>query len=247
MANKKFWFGMLVILLVFGMAVIACNRAGNLINGTWVRVDNPDLVHTFRNGNWESTLDGRPAARGTYTIRGNSYTSRFTHLYGSTWDSSLESRWYTRDEILASGLFYENIRNLFDNYRTDIISVDRYVLVFTTEDGRVLTNTRIQEGGIRGSITGINQFEGTWAGSHGSEFFELVVMNTMVELNFLMRSDFAPGGWVIKRTITGDHTHRGNTATFRFDWWHTASATIDANILTLRFPGGETFFLTRQH
>ena len=36
MANKKFWLGMLVIVLVFGMTVIGCDRTKG--GGTWVRV-----------------------------------------------------------------------------------------------------------------------------------------------------------------------------------------------------------------
>jgi len=66
MANKKFWLGMLVIVLVFGMMVLGCG-GGNRLQGTWV--SSYGGVITF--GSNTVTWDGDT---GTYSTKGNDLT-----------------------------------------------------------------------------------------------------------------------------------------------------------------------------
>ena len=68
MVNKKFWVGMLVMVLVFGMSVVGCG--GNRLEGTWVE---GHTVLTFgTNTVTEHGVDF--TSRGTYTTRGNILT-----------------------------------------------------------------------------------------------------------------------------------------------------------------------------
>ena len=82
MINKRFWLGMLVIVLVFGMAVIGCddgsgngteNPGGNgtnvsALNGTWV---SGPIELKLNNGTFEQMLNGTLDGKGTYNVNGN--------------------------------------------------------------------------------------------------------------------------------------------------------------------------------
>ena len=47
MANRKFWLGMLVMVLVFGMTVVGCDNGSNNGNGGGVKTDPKTLVITM--------------------------------------------------------------------------------------------------------------------------------------------------------------------------------------------------------
>ena len=153
MANKKFWFGMLVIMLVFGMAAAGCDRAGNSLNGTWVLIDRPDTVHQFRNGVREFLVDGILLFIDNYTIRGNNIT--FTPYKRVSLGSDPNNIWrlFTRDELIALGACEDYLANNMFAPLNQTFSVNQDELTITTEGGRVLRLARVQESGI-GGITG---------------------------------------------------------------------------------------------
>ncbi|WP_461245992.1 DUF5640 domain-containing protein [Treponema sp. R6D11] len=68
MANKKLWFGILVMTLVFGFIVIACN--GNKIEGTWYFPED-EIKFIFEKGKVQILEDDEVWEEGTYTINGN--------------------------------------------------------------------------------------------------------------------------------------------------------------------------------
>jgi hypothetical protein len=115
MASKKFWYGILVITLVFGMTIVGCVKrdnggigadnvrrvlSGNIdrsINGTW---ESENGVYIFRNGEYELSMDNSPFYKGTYTTNDGVITLKTTHVYGIF--AYLESKWYTVTEFLTT-------------------------------------------------------------------------------------------------------------------------------------------------
>ena len=196
--SNVFMLGMLVMMLVFGMTVVGCGNNG--LNGTWISLNNPGMLRTYRNGNWESFWDdGRPWNRGSYTRRGNNYTRIITHRYGSSWHRSLESRWYTKEELVASGLFDNNFFTFLNVPQTRTISVNRYTLVLTADDGSMSTYGRREEGRIRGNING------TWTGNIEGRNATLTITNI---------------GWTLTVpgfTDTGTYARDGNHARLSSD------------------------------
>jgi hypothetical protein len=128
MKKKLFFVGILAMLLVFGMIIVGCdngngNSNGNgngnggggstdsVLNGTWVQTSYsvngvefsfPPNETMFNNGNYETTVDGVPMAKGTYTTSMGQYTCLITHRYGGYAgmpSMGFSSRWYTKDEV----------------------------------------------------------------------------------------------------------------------------------------------------
>jgi hypothetical protein len=97
MANKRFWLGMLVMVLVFGMTVVGCddgstNGGGgtdSALNGTWVD-DEEGMELKLNNGNWEAS----GFMKGTYTTSGSNMTITTTHIHGDITEGMLDSKWY---------------------------------------------------------------------------------------------------------------------------------------------------------
>ena len=67
MSNKKFWVGMLVMVLVFGMSVVGCG--GSRLQGTWH--DGGSTFIEFGTNTVAENFELMNARRGTYTTRGN--------------------------------------------------------------------------------------------------------------------------------------------------------------------------------
>jgi len=105
MANKKFFVGMLVMALVFGMAVTGCSDGGGSdpLNGTWV-TGNKKLV--IDNGSFVTTTDsGTNIMKGTYSSSGSTITITPTDFWGSYVDNNtgtLASKWYTKADLKAA-------------------------------------------------------------------------------------------------------------------------------------------------
>ena len=131
MVNKRFWLG--IAALVFGMMVVGCKTASPInednggsafavLNGTWdgVSVDGRSVSGTFEithnNGTWESSFNGIPQLRATYTISGDKFIQQVTHAYGGSNSLYLNNlglapQWYTKDQIKGSDvdtLFIQN-------------------------------------------------------------------------------------------------------------------------------------------
>jgi hypothetical protein len=107
MTNKKFWLGMLVIALVFGMTVVGCSSGGggvdSALDGTWVsgggywqlKLDDGDYEEGSIIGG-----DFQPMYRGTYSADDGEYESEITEINGEYLDDRFEPRWYDYDEYL---------------------------------------------------------------------------------------------------------------------------------------------------
>jgi len=105
MANKRFFAGILVMALVFGITVIACNNGSTdstdpALNGTWVA---SGVELKVDKGNFEVSGSGSPNYKGTYTTKNNSVTMTITHYWGKDLSNSFESKWYSRAELKTGG------------------------------------------------------------------------------------------------------------------------------------------------
>jgi hypothetical protein len=86
MANKKFWLGILVMVLVFGMTVVGCDNdtQKDVLDGTTWRgklvteSGTTNYVLTFTSPNFTNSMsfmtEVLSTSSGTYTISGNSVT-----------------------------------------------------------------------------------------------------------------------------------------------------------------------------
>jgi hypothetical protein len=131
MTNKKSWLGILVMVLVFGMAVIGCNNdpdngngsdnngggssgggggTDSALNGTWERTSD-DYEFTLNNGNFEGRFkDVISADKGTYTTNNGIMTMKITHwwgvwfntTFGVSFNATLDPKWYTKSEIQSA-------------------------------------------------------------------------------------------------------------------------------------------------
>jgi len=122
---KKYWLGILAVILIFGITVIECSNASNL-NGTWIAKDvDEDMEWKFHNGNYEILFsDSGSFLKGTYTTDAGKITITMTHLHGNCLDQLFEyreevyrsfaevlggsfaefsfnfdSKWYTKEEV----------------------------------------------------------------------------------------------------------------------------------------------------
>jgi hypothetical protein len=100
MVNKKIWQvpGMLVVVLVFAMTVIGCNKANaGSLEGIWIAEDGSELELT--DGNFEVRYDEMIIAKGTYSTDGNNKTLVNTHYNGLF--LGFEPELLTKDELEA--------------------------------------------------------------------------------------------------------------------------------------------------
>jgi hypothetical protein len=111
MVNKKTWLGILVMVLIFGMAVVGCDEptdengftGDTAINGTWEQ-DNGNVVLKFNNGQYEnSRKNGNMVDKGTYTTADGKINITITHVHGDGYSGLPESKWYSKQDILALG------------------------------------------------------------------------------------------------------------------------------------------------
>ena len=79
-------------------------RVDSAFNGTWI--DEGEETMTVNNGNWEITIDGSPAMKGTLTTSGGTYSLTITEVNFGHKDLSiylaygfLEPKWYTRTQF----------------------------------------------------------------------------------------------------------------------------------------------------
>jgi len=84
MANKKIWFGILVIALVFGMTVVGCSN-GSTSSSTPTPKD--EDVGTFLNGTWS-----RDSGKYAFKLSGNTwiYSENGSEYSKGTWKSSVK-------------------------------------------------------------------------------------------------------------------------------------------------------------
>jgi len=102
-------FGIIYLVAIIGFLMTGCDNGGGdsdggadpLLNGTWSTEDYEEL--TFNNGNFEASVEGSPAMKGTYTTSGNNITITITHVWGGhpEFRGYLESKWYSRAEFRA--------------------------------------------------------------------------------------------------------------------------------------------------
>ena len=160
MANKRFWLGILVMALVFGMTVFGCGdcdcptddfTGDTALNGTW-DPDNEDTedrgwnLLKFDNGNFESFRRNNiliPMFKGTYTTSSGIMILISTHVHGSLID--LQNKWFSAIELkstlqIADEEFNEEYGHMFAS-QTVSYSVNGNKLTLTIE-GETMTYTR---------------------------------------------------------------------------------------------------------
>jgi hypothetical protein len=112
MKTRKIWLGMFVI--VFGVAIFSCkddpddgndgNNVGGVdstLNGTWVIEEaGASIEMKLNSGNCESSINGVPNSKGTYTTSSSKMTMTITHCYGFLY--GLDSKWYTINEFIVA-------------------------------------------------------------------------------------------------------------------------------------------------
>ena len=138
MTNKNFWLGMLVLALVFEMTVVGCGDGTHDLglNGTWVGTSGTTkYTLKLHNGNLETWIGGVPYAKGTYTTKDETFTSKTTHLHGSFSSYAslgFESKWYSKNEYEA--VLRNYYKQLYPNGNNEQIDrlLSSYLTVFTT-------------------------------------------------------------------------------------------------------------------
>jgi len=102
MANKKFiWAGILVMVLVFGMALVACDSgSSDAVTGTWT--DGEENI-TFSDGDFEFTeLSGIKKLKGSYSLNGNDITLTPAQYWGPFFIYlNLSAKWYSRSDLVS--------------------------------------------------------------------------------------------------------------------------------------------------
>ena len=157
MTNKKFWLGMLVLTLVFGMTAIGCKEdieADSALNGTWVNaVRNQTLV--LDNGNFTVSEYGMLTAKGTYSTSNGKISSTTTHLHGNSLNFWFEaeifpSDWLTKAQIRQTLIALapedeedidEELNEMFAPVKDASYSVSGSTLTVHWPDGPVLNGT----------------------------------------------------------------------------------------------------------
>jgi hypothetical protein len=131
MANKRFWLGMFVMVLVFGMTVAGSAFGQDAsLNGKWRSpksryggFENDLCEYTFLAGKYETLWDEGseqcPYQKGTYTTnnKGEIFL-KVTHFYIPP-----EQKWYTKDEAIKYmknlDIPDEAIKRNIENYYSD--------------------------------------------------------------------------------------------------------------------------------
>jgi len=93
MVNKKFWLGILVMVLVFGMTVVGCDddstsggEEKGILDGTFVNQSDNSYKVVIQGTSWTSLKDNENYGKGTFTLSGNNVTGCSTHSWGNgTW------------------------------------------------------------------------------------------------------------------------------------------------------------------
>ena len=115
MVNKKFGLGILVLVLVFGMMVIACSdgngdSADPALNGNWI--DEDGVILALNDGNFTARFGGSDIMRGSYTTSGRNLTITVSQIHTNFLALDLEidpsyldlfgipQGWYNRTELL---------------------------------------------------------------------------------------------------------------------------------------------------
>ena len=157
MADKRFWLGILAMVLVFGMTVVGCDNGTtdkdeDGLNGTWITSSMGLLAEIkFNNGNYETFTNGKAGIQATYTISGNRITLKVSRIHGEyigLMGYEVDSKWYSFSLELKMALMEymtEEETNDFVNQmfsqQTFEYSVNGNTLYITTM-GETITYTR---------------------------------------------------------------------------------------------------------
>jgi hypothetical protein len=161
MENKRFWLGILVMILVFGMAVTGFVNAQTdaRLNGTWK--DDDGYIEKNNSGNFECSDENGLLSQGTYTTSNGKIISTATHVFGT--QLGLDARWYSKEEL---GKKYS------EYFETDTSRyvVDGNKLTYIDEYGATNTLTLVSRDGkftqaakyVPGSSGSVSSFPGRW-------------------------------------------------------------------------------------
>jgi 2-methylcitrate dehydratase PrpD len=99
--------GVIALAAAIGFLIAACEvdrdreSTDTALNGTWVK---GSKVWEFKNGNFEESIGGSPAAKGFYTTKSDKMTIIITGIHGGSPEFAvyqLASKWYSKDEFKA--------------------------------------------------------------------------------------------------------------------------------------------------
>jgi hypothetical protein len=144
MINKRFEIGILLIVIIFGMATVECfgQSTDSRLNGTWVYdylIDGLEQFLIFQDGSFEVLSGGRVSGRGTYTTNNGILMSQNTHV---TWwpSGDVQKKLVSESEYREIVSEYKNM-DLFNPY-SDRYSISGNILTLIDENGRSETLTR---------------------------------------------------------------------------------------------------------
>jgi len=155
MKKTHIFLTLLAVALATGLLFISCDTAttaststtsgpDSALNGTWFNEESGD-VYNFNNGSFEMSFDGNPVRKGTYTTSGNNITVQVTHLHGGNTDPemALESKWYTKAELKASGKIIDELLDLEFAPHPGTYSINGNTLIWTLEGYGTSNYTKI--------------------------------------------------------------------------------------------------------
>ena len=165
MANRKIFWSILGLSLVFGLTLTGCkNDSGdsggasetvNPLNGSWVIGTGADQqTLKLDNGNFEISEGGALMIKGIYTNSASSITMNMTNVHGGYLidqfgeyaPAGLERKWYSKSDLktalgISEDEFNQSIEPTFREI-TGNYSVNGNTLTVTSSGGETNTYTR---------------------------------------------------------------------------------------------------------
>jgi hypothetical protein len=105
MTNKKFWAGILGILLVFSFVLVGCDNSTNgepdIFEGTWIGTgERQGATMVAANGSYTEIFNGTEIIKGTYSVAGNMVTMTMVQLNTIAFGGS--DKWFNWADLDAS-------------------------------------------------------------------------------------------------------------------------------------------------
>ena len=253
MVNKLNCLRMLAIMLVFGMMAFGCSA--NNIDGTWTMIQEDGVENVlevkFEKGVFEIMEKTEwpyhgNTQKGTFSIKGNTWTQTHTHLYGdfinSVFNTSkFDSKWYTRDEIAS--MLGEDLETFFRTYiYTFLIQGNQLTKTITSEDDGETYTLVFTRKYINTSSHGPDRIVGSWTGNIQGYVTTVVITD----------SDWIIAIPALRHSESGSYTRTGVTGILSSnrDVNYGTAEIVNNNTITIilnrntDFPG--TYTLTRQ-
>jgi hypothetical protein len=179
MASKKNCWGMLVMVLAFGITLVVLNSCSkNLdrrLNGTWAGTDIEDMeiIIKYQSGKYEFSQAGTIWSKGTYTVSDGIITYNPTHLEGFLF--GLDDKLYSKNELetaVKDGLLTVEARDAFFSSFEEKYTINGNTLTLVSPDNHEDTLTKTTGGGKESESTGkssgrASELVGRWSLEEG--------------------------------------------------------------------------------